>query len=350
MKGRGSNHNPDNRFHRQRREALPGHRSADLDSIATEIRLETVRTIISRNQSPDVPFEQSINPYRGCEHGCIYCFARPSHAYWDLSPGLDFETRLIVKENAAAAYRAALTNPRYECRPINLGANTDPYQPIEQRYGLTREILQISLEHGQPLTLLTKSAMITRDLDLLAAMAQDNLVRVFFSVTTLDDSLKRIMEPRAAGGRQRLRAMMSLAAAGVPCGLLMAPVIPRINDHEIETIVQAGMDHGARAAGMVIIRLPREVDVLFEQWLQEHFPDRAAHVLSLIEACHGGKRYDSRWGIRQRGQGEVAGLIQQRFAAAKRRSGYRDDALPGLDTSRFRFRGQQMDLFATSPA
>ena len=299
----------------------------------TEVTEERARSVVTRNDSPDVGFSQSVNPYRGCEHGCVYCFARPSHAYLDLSPGLDFETRLYAKTNAAERLRHELARPGYVAAPIALGINTDAYQPIERRYRITREVLEVLAECRHPVSFVTKSAMIERDLDLLAAMARDRLVTVYFSVTTLDNRLASRMEPRASAPHAKLRAMRALSDAGVPVGVMVAPVVPMISDHEIEHILEAAHDHGARAAGYVLLRLPHELKQVWREWLELHYPERAAHVMSLIQQMRGGKDYDSGFGTRMRGEGPFAQLIGQRFAKAHRRLGY--GRLPPLDGTRF---------------
>ena len=299
----------------------------------TEVTEERARSVVTRNDSPDVGFSQSVNPYRGCEHGCVYCFARPSHAYLDLSPGLDFETRLYAKTNAAERLRHELARPGYVAAPIALGINTDAYQPIERRYRITREVLEVLAECRHPVSFVTKSAMIERDLDLLAAMARDRLVTVYVSVTTLDNRLASRMEPRASAPHAKLRAMRALGDAGVPVGVMVAPVVPMITDHEIEHILEAAHDHGARAAGYVLLRLPHELKQVWREWLELHYPERAAHVMSLIQQMRGGKDYDSGFGTRMRGEGPFAQLIGQRFAKAHRRLGY--GRLPPLDGTRF---------------
>lgn len=314
--------------------------------LATEVREERARSVISRNDSPDIGFSQSVNPYRGCEHGCVYCFARPSHAYLDLSPGLDFETRLYAKTNAAERLRAELANPAYRCSPIALGINTDAYQPIERRYRVTRSLLEVFAECRHPVSLITKNAMVTRDLDLLAPMAEQRLVTVYFSITTLDNRLASRMEPRATAPHGKLRAMRELADAGVPVGVMVAPVVPMITDSELEHILEAAHAHGARAAGYVLLRLPHELKEVWREWLQLHYPDRAAHVMSLVRQMRGGKDYDSAFGTRMRGQGPFADLIATRFAKAQKRLGY--GRLPPLDSTRFiapRKPSPQGDLF-----
>jgi DNA repair photolyase len=299
----------------------------------TRVTEERARSIVSRNQSPDVGFDQSINPYRGCEHGCVYCFARPSHAYLDLSPGLDFETRLYAKTNAVERLREEWARPAYRPSPIALGINTDAYQPIERRYGLTRALLEMFVAHRHPLSFVTKSGLITRDIDLLAALARDNWVHVFFSITTLDNRLASKMEPRATAPHGKLRAMRALSDAGVPVGVMVAPVVPMITDRELEHILQAAHAHGARAAGYTLLRLPHELKDLWREWLQLHYPERASHVMSLVQQMRGGKDYDSRFGIRGCGEGPFAQLLAQRFAKAYARLGFA--RMPALEVTKF---------------
>ncbi len=306
---------------------------ADTPRPATVVTEERARSVVSRNDSPDVGFSQSVNPYRGCEHGCVYCFARPSHAYLDLSPGLDFETRLFAKTNAAERLRVELARRNYVPEPIALGINTDAYQPIERRYRITRGVLELLAECRHPVSFVTKGAMIERDLDLLSSMARERLVSVYFSITTLDNKLASRMEPRASAPHAKLRAMRVLADAGVPVGVLVAPVVPRITDHELEHILETAHEHGARAAGYVLLRLPHELKQVWREWLQLHYPERAAHVMSLLQQMRGGKDYDATFGKRMRGQGPFAELIAQRFAKAHKRLGF--GRLPALDCSRF---------------
>ena len=313
------------------------------DTIVTE---ERARSVISRNDSPDVGFSQSVNPYRGCEHGCVYCFARPSHAYLDLSPGLDFETRLYAKTNAAERLRHELAKPGYVAAPLALGINTDAYQPIERRYRITREVLEVLAECRHPVSFVTKGGLIERDLDLLSAMAREQLVTVYFSITTLDNKLASKLEPRATAPHGKLRAMRALHEAGVPVGVMVAPVVPMITDRELEHILEAAQEHGARAAGYVLLRLPHELKEVWREWLQLHYPQRAAHVMSLIQQMRGGKDYDSTFGKRMRGEGPFAELIATRFAKAHRRLGF--GRLPALDCSKFiapRKPSAQGDLF-----
>lgn len=340
IKGRGTSENPDLRYARIRVEAVDDGWASEEDNaprVVTEVRPEIAKTIIARNDSPDVPFEQSINPYRGCEHGCIYCFARPSHAYWDLSPGLEFETRLIAKTNAADALRAELGKRGYVPSPIALGSNTDPYQPIEREHRITRQVLEVLRETRHPFTLVTKGSLIRRDLDLLAEMAALRLCGVMISVTSLDNDLKRILEPRAAAPATRLAIIRELKAAGVPVGVLVSPMIPGVNDHELEAIIEACAAAGASRAAYLMVRLPHEVAPLFESWLREHRPLRADHVMSLIRQSRGGRENDPRFGSRMTGEGPIAELLRQRFRLACKRHGLNQTRGNGpLDTTQFR--------------
>ncbi|MFK8028929.1 MAG: PA0069 family radical SAM protein [Gammaproteobacteria bacterium] len=316
-RGRGTGSSPTPRFTHKSKEAVADSwylRADDSQKpVATKVHVEQARTVISRNQSPDVPFNQSINPYRGCEHGCVYCYARPSHSFVDLSPGLDFETQIFAKTNAAALLERELLAPGYRCSPINLGANTDPYQPVEKDKGITREILEVLDRLDHPVTIITKGALILRDLDILERMAKRNLVSVAISITTLDNKLKRTLEPRAASPGARLRTMRELTARGIPVTLLLAPVIPALNDHEIESIVNAAADAGARSARYIFLRLPFEVKELFSDWLIDHYPLRARHVLNLIGESRGGKAYDADFAQRMTGTGPYAKMIRKRF-------------------------------------
>ena len=356
LRGRGAQENVDHRFTHVSIEADLATAEDDAryntedeteskrapDTQVTPIR---ARSIISRNNSPDVGFNLSINPYQGCEHGCIYCFARPSHAYLDLSPGLDFETRIFAKTNAAELLRKELSAPSYRCEPIALGINTDAYQPAERELRITRQLLETCLEFRQPVSLLTKSRLILRDLDLITALAGLNLVRVAVSVTTLDNETKRRLEPRTAGPAARLHVIEQMAAAGIPPGVMVAPVIPRITDHEIEHILEAVAARGAHSAGYVLLRLPHEVEPLFRDWLQLHYPDRAAAVVHAMESCYGGKTYRSTYHMRMKGQGIIAGMIAQRFRVARKRLRL-DRETGALDTSAFRPPpGPQLGLF-----
>jgi DNA repair photolyase len=312
----------------------------------TTLRAMQARNIISSNNSPDVPFDRSINPYQGCEHGCVYCYARPSHSYLDLSPGLDFETRIFYKPNAADALVEAWAKPSYECKPITIGANTDPYQPAEKKFEITRTLLKTFLEHRHPVSLITKGGLMSRDLDLLAQLADRGLCSVAVSVPTMNDSLKRLLEPRVPSAAIRFRLIRELSSAGVPASMLMAPIIPAINDMEIESILEQARDNGANHATWILLRLPHELRQIFVEWLQAHMPERAEHVMSLLRQASGGKDYDNRFGIRQRGRGPYARMINQRFTTACKRLGiasgrYRDT----LDCTQFRRpSGRQMAL------
>ena len=300
----------------------------------TEVIWDATRTIIARNTSPDVPFDRSINPYRGCEHGCIYCFARPSHAWLGYSPGLDFETKLLAKPEAAALLRRELARKSYRPEPIALGTNTDPYQPIEKRLRITRGILEVLRDCRHPFTIVTKSNLVTRDLDILAPMAQARLVRVMVSITSLDRELSRIMEPRAPTPARRLEAVRTLNAAGVPTGVLTAPMIPAINDLELEALLEAAVRAGAKSAGYVLLRLPLEIKDLFDEWLEAHFPDRKSKVLKLVRDTREGGLYQAQFGLRQRGSGVYADLLAQRFKRVERRLGLNRGEAP-LDVSQF---------------
>ena len=288
-----------------------------------------------------MPFNRSINPYQGCEHGCIYCYARPSHSYLDLSPGLDFESHVFYKPNAAERLEEAWSKSSYECEPITIGANTDPYQPLEKQQRITRQLLTLFLKHRHPVNLITKGTLILRDIDLLAALADRRLCSVAMSLPTLDGALKRIMEPRVPSADSRLKAMSTLNEAGIPVSTLVAPVIPAINDHELESILEAVAAHGATQAHYVFLRLPHEVRPLFVEWLETHFPDRAEHVMSLVRQAGGGKDYDARFGVRQRGRGPYADMLATRFDAATRRHGLvRHRYQQRLDCSQFEPPGQ----------
>jgi DNA repair photolyase len=324
-RGRGARSNPDNRF------ADHGHELVDdgwgsLDREAPPLRTiltkDPSRTIISYNRSPDVGFDRSLNPYRGCEHGCVYCFARPSHAYLGLSPGLDFESNLFYKPDAAALLRQELAAPAYRCAPIAVGINTDAYQPVERRLGITRAVLEVLRECHHPLTLVTKSSLVERDLDILTDMAREQLVQVMISITTLRHTLARIMEPRAVAPARRLQTVQRLREAGVPVGVLVAPLIPVLTDNEMEGILARAREAGASSAGYVLLRLPHEVKELFREWLAEHEPTKAAHVMQRIQDSRGGKDYDAEFGARMRGTGVYAELLAQRFQLAIRRLGF----------------------------
>jgi DNA repair photolyase len=307
----------------------------ELPPLRTTLTRDATRTILARNTSPDVPFDRSINPYRGCEHGCIYCFARPTHAYLGLSPGLDFETKILFKPDAAKLLTAELASPKYRPDVVAMGTNTDPYQPVEREMKITRQILRVLSDFNNPVGIVTKSHLVTRDIDILADMAKRNLAEVFLSVTTLDKDLARTMEPRASAPHRRLDAIRALNDAGVPVGVMSAPMIPGLNDHEMEAILEAAAEAGATRAGFTVLRLPLEIKELFEEWLRQHRPDRAERVLSLIRQIRGGALYQSGFGVRMRGEGPIAELLSARFGAAVKRLGlnrirYR------LDTLRFR--------------
>lgn len=351
IKGRGTSGNPEGRFARESRDAVAEEWmqwDAPLPPLATTVQAEQARSVISRNESPDIPFEQSINPYRGCETGCCYCYARPSHAYMDLSPGLDFETRLFYKANAAALLVEALRKPGYRCTPIAFGTNTDPYQPIEKRLRVTRSLLEVLAECQHPLTIVTKHTMVLRDLDLLSDLAAQDLVHVYVSITSLDAALKRSLEPRAASPQARLNTVRTLADAGVPVGVMIAPVIPAVTDSELESIVAAAAEAGAMSVAWQMLRLPFEVSALFRTWLEEHLPDRATHVMSLMQQIRGGRDNDPRFGHRMRGEGTYAALIAQRFKVAVRKAGLEGKGSRRLRTDLFRppaRAGDQESLF-----
>ncbi len=293
----------------------------------TTVTVEKPRSILTRNNSPDIGFDRSVNPYRGCEHGCIYCFARPTHAYHDLSPGVDFESRLFAKPDAAKLLHAALSRPGYDCAPIALGTNTDPYQPIEGRWRITRSVVELLTETDHPFTITTKSDRVLRDLDLIAPAAHKGLAAVAVSVTSLDPAISRTLEPRAPAGRKRIEAIRQLNAAGIPTLLAVAPIVPQITDHELENIVEAGAAAGARAGFYLPIRLPHEVAPLFRAWLDDHYPDRAAKVMATINAMRGGKDNDPNFFTRMQGQGPWADLLRTRFALAARKAGLGTDRL-----------------------
>ncbi len=323
-KGRGAVSNESGRFEAESRHAVDDGWAAsdeDLPPVRTTVTDENPKTIIARNASPDVPFDRSINAYRGCEHGCVYCFARPTHAYHGLSPGLDFETKLFAKPAAAALLADELAKSRYQCRPLAMGTNTDPYQPIERSRRITRAILRVLAEHNHPVTIVTKSDLVCRDIDILAPMAARGLASVALSVTTLDGALARRLEPRAASPAKRLAAVSTLAKAGVPTAIMVAPVIPALTDPEMEAILAAARDAGAATAEYILLRLPLEIAGLFDEWLRQHAPMKAEHVLSLIRDSRGGALYQSGWGQRRTGGGAYAELLAKRFTLARKRLG-----------------------------
>jgi len=353
VKGRGAASNPEGRFETIRHQWEDDGWSHELlDETAarprTEVTEERARSVISRNDSPDIHFTQAINPYRGCEHGCIYCFARPSHSYLNLSPGLDFETKLRAKSNLAEVLRIDLAKRGYVVSPINIGSNTDPYQPVEKRWQLTRAALQVLAECHHPCTIVTKNALVERDLDILVPMARENLVQVFVSINSLDNQLAAKLEPRASAPHRRIKAIRTIAEAGVPVGVLVAPIIPALNDKDMEAVLEQAADAGALCAGYTTLRLPYELKALFREWLALHAPQRAAHVMSLVQQMNGGRDYDSDFATRMRGQGVFAELLRRRFDLASRRHGYGRARELKLDTSRFvppRKPSPQGDLF-----
>ena len=340
-KGRGAGINPEGRFENETREAFDDGWAGDVDdplpALKTTVTIERAKSIISRNASPDVPFTQSINPYRGCEHGCIYCYARPSHAYVNLSPGVDFETRLFAKINAAEMLRVELARPSYRCELIALGANTDPYQPIEREYKITRGILEVLAACDHPVGIVTKNALVERDIDLLLPMARKNLVNVYVSLNSRDHDLARRLEPRCSAPTRRLQTIQRLADAGIPVGVLVAPVIPFLTDHEIEPVLEAAAEAGATSAGYVLMRLPYELKDLFRDWLATHYPLKAGHVMSRVQQMRGGQDNDTEFGARMRGRGELAELLRRRFDIACKRLGLNaGQRSADLQTSLFR--------------
>jgi DNA repair photolyase len=350
-KGRGAASNPENRFAAHRREFVddgwaPVDEAFEPAPLRTHVTPEIAKSILSRNDSPDIPFTFSINPYHGCEHGCIYCYARPSYAYLDLSPGLDFETRLFAKVNAAELLREALRKPGHRCEAIALGANTDAYQPVERDFRITRSLLEVLDACHHPVTIVTKNALVLRDLDILGRLAARNLVHVFISVTTLDHEVARRMEPRASSPTRRIETLQALKEACVPCGVMVAAIVPFLTDHETEAILERAAGAGATRAAYVLLRLPLEIDVLFCEWLGHNFPLKADHVMGRVRAMRDGRAYDPTFGTRMRGEGLFADLLAQRFGKARDRLGLNRDRR-GLDSTRFRPPGPagQLDLF-----
>ncbi|WP_368744523.1 PA0069 family radical SAM protein [Desertibaculum subflavum] len=337
-RGRGAVTNTSGRYEKEARVAVDdgwGGPDDEPAPLRTSVGIDTSRSIITRNQSPDIPFDRSINPYRGCEHGCIYCFARPTHAYLGLSPGIDFEAKLFMKPDAAALLEKELRAPKYKPRVIAIGTNTDPYQPIEREHRIMRQVLEVLAAFNHPVGITTKSALITRDIDILAPMAAQGLAKVYLSVTTLDRELARSMEPRAATPAKRLQAIRELTQAGIPVGCLFAPVIPGLNDHEMEAVLEAVKEAGAGEAGYLLLRLPLEIKDLFREWLSENYPNRADKVISLIRQARGGVDYVAGFGTRMVGTGPIAALIAQRFEAACKRLGLNERRY-SLDASKFR--------------
>ncbi|MBL6957470.1 MAG: PA0069 family radical SAM protein [Rhodospirillales bacterium] len=354
-KGRGAVSNPAGRFEPERRHGVDDGWDFldDLPPLRTEVTDEPCRTILTRNRSPDIPFETSINPYKGCEHGCVYCYARPSHSYMGLSPGLDFETRLFAKPAAAALLDQELRKASYRPQVIALGSNTDPYQPIERHRKITRSVLEVLSRFNNPVGIVTKSALVLRDIDILAPMAEKGLASVAVSVTSLDNRLQRLMEPRASSPKRRLEAIRGLSAAGIPVTVMAAPMIPFLNDPELERILDVAAAAGARGAGYIHLRLPYELKDLFSEWLEAHYPEKAKHVLSRIRQNRGGDLSSAHFGERMRGTGEHADLLAKRFRLACKRLGLnnaRDEGEPelGLDTGQFSIpleTGDQLALF-----
>ncbi len=348
-RGRAAVSNASGRFEAKRREDFDdGWNFVDEDKpLKTQVFREVPKRIISYNKSPDIPFDRSINPYRGCEHGCIYCFARPSHAYIGFSPGLDFETKLFAKADAAKLLEQELRSPNYRCQVLAIGTNTDPYQPIEKEWRIMRQILEVLEAFSHPVSIVTKSYLVTRDIDILGRMAERNLAHVALSVTTLDHKLARKMEPRASTPKRRLAAILKLTEAGIPASVMAAPIIPALNDHEIEVILAAASDNGARGAAFIFMRLPYEIKDLFREWLEENYPDRTARVLGHIRAIKGGRYNNPDFHERFKGHGEYAHLIRQRFNKACGRLKLNED-IPALDNTLFyppALQGEQFDLF-----
>ena len=340
IKGRGALSQPKVRFDAFTREADGDYRDfADKHEapppFKTEIREDPARSIISYNQSPDIPFDRSINPYKGCEHGCIYCYARPTHAYLGLSPGLDFETKIFYKADAANLLRKELSKTNYRAALLSLGANTDPYQPAERKLGITRAILEVLNEFNHPVAIVTKSATVERDIDILRAMAKRNLSRVFLSIGTLDHDISRHLEPRTSAPARRMQAVRALSSAGIPTGVMVAPVIPALTDKDIEAVLEAAKENGAESAAYILLRLPLEVKTLFAEWLQQHFPQRASHVMSLIRQMRDGKDYVADFNTRMVGTGNFAELIRKRFTIAAKRLGLSAER-PPLDATQFK--------------
>jgi DNA repair photolyase len=352
LNGRGARTNASGRYERFATESFDdGWTAEEVRPLETIVTPELAKSIISTNTSPDISFDRSINPYRGCEHGCIYCYARPNHAYVGLSPGLDFETKLFVKANAAELLEKEFSKPSYKPKTIMLGGVTDIYQPIERGYGVTRALLEVMERWRHPVSLITKSQLVIRDIDILARLAERGLAKAAISVTTLERRISRVMEPRAAAPHRRIETIRALAEAGVPVTVMVAPIVPAINDREIEQILEECAKAGATSAGYVVLRLPLEIKDLFREWLSQHFPDRKTRVMTLVREMRGGFDYDPEWGKRQRGEGPYAKLIADRFATACRRLGLDKPRLP-LDHTQFRRpleAGGQPDLFDSAP-
>ena len=348
-KGRGAVSNPAGRFETMPSVAVSDGWEDAADDLPppdprTTFTPDRTRDLIATNRSPDVPFEQSINPYKGCEHGCVYCYARPTHAFLDLSPGIDFETRIFYKTDPVARLREAFERPGYQCRTLAMGTNTDPYQPGEKRLRVTRQVLETLLDYRHPVSIVTKGALILRDLDLLSELASHGLATAAISITTMSHELKTKLEPRTASPSARLRVVRELAAANVPVGVMFAPVIPVLNDHEIETVVAQAAQAGAGFVGYVMLRLPFEVKDLFEEWLATHYPQKADHVMNRVRDLRGGKAYEAQWGVRMRGRGVYAELIAKRFEVARRKNGL-EQAPRRMELRTDLFRRTQRELF-----
>ncbi len=343
-KGRGISANASGRFEQFQRVSVDDGwaKEDDLPTVRTEVRVEVPRKIISRNSSPDLSFDRSVNPYRGCEHGCVYCFARPSHAFLNLSPGLDFETRLIARPDAPKILARELSKNTYNVAPIAFGTNTDPYQPIEARYRIMRECLKVLRSFKHPVMITTKGSLIERDLDILADLARENLVQVGLTLTTLDPVVGRKMEPRVPAPARTLQMINRLSSKGIPVRVLVSPVVPGLTDHEVEAILQAGHANGAKGASWVMLRLPKEVSPIFVDWVRQAFPDRARKIMARVREVHGGRDYDPNWGNRLRGQGQYANLIRQRFDLICKRLGLLKK-MPQLSTQKFRVPAQSGD-------
>lgn len=348
LRARAANSNQTGRF--ERHEKVVTHDGWDLPEeeilLRTEVTIEHPRKVISRNTSPDIGFDRSINPYRGCEHGCIYCFARPTHAFLGLSPGLDFETKLVARPEAAKVLRKELSNPNYQVAPIAIGTNTDPYQPLEAQHRIMRQILETLSEFNHPVTIVTKGTLIERDIDILAPMAERGVVRVGVSITTLDGQLSRRMEPRVPMPMRRIATIRKLSEAGIPVRIMAAPMIPALNDHELENVLSVAKNAGAQAAEWIMLRLPLEVSPLFQDWLSQHYPDRAARIMGHVRAMHDGADYSAEWGARMKGSGVYADLVANRFQVAIKRLGL-NDRVPKLRCDLFAVpgRAQQLSLF-----
>jgi DNA repair photolyase len=347
LKGRGSQFNPKNKFLKGERviEHMEGIDEEITSDINTQYLEDFPKKIVNEVMSPDVGMMYSLNPYQGCEHGCIYCYARNAHEYWGFSAGLDFERKIIVKKNAPELLKKLFESKKWEPHPISISGNTDCYQPAERKFRITRQLLEIALEYRHPIGMITKNALILRDKDILQEMAKLRLIKVFVSITSLNPDLRRVMEPRTVTAEQRLKVIETLTSVGVPMGVMTAPIIPGLNDHEIPNLIEAAAQHGALGAGYTIVRLNGAIGSIFTDWIHKNFPDRAERVLHLIESCHGGKLNDSRWGTRTRGEGNIADIINQMFKLAVRKH-FTDKTFPEYDLSLFRRRyPQQQTLF-----